>query len=219
MNTLTKMAMGLIGKLKAGPVIGYSASTIHLPSANTTGGLPLMEAMMQRQSQREFETTPLPEQMLSNLLWAAAGINRPEENGRTTPSAMNAQEIEVYVALPSGLYRYAAPTQTLDLVSATDVRLVTGYQDFAGEAPLDLIYVANHGNMKLIPASQRESFASVAAGAMTQNVYLYCASAGLATVIRAWFDRTALTQAMGLDTDQQVLLSQTVGRPKITSTH
>lgn len=219
MNTLTKMAMGFIGKLKAEPVTGYAASTIHLPSANTAGGLPLMDAMMQRQSQREFETTPLPEQILSDILWAAAGINRPEVSGRTTPSAMNAQEIQVYVALPSGLYRYATPTQTLHLVSATDVRLVTGYQDFAGNAQLDLIYVANHARMKLIPAAQRESFASVAAGAMAQNVYLYCASANLATVIRAWFDRTALTQAMGLNTDQQVLLSQTIGWPKFESTH
>jgi hypothetical protein len=88
---------------------------------------------------------------------------------------------------------------------------VTGYQDFVDTAPLDLIYVADHTRMKLIPAAQRESYASAAAGAMAQNVYLYCASAGLSTVIRAWIDRQALAQAMSLGTDQQILLSQTVG--------
>lgn len=214
MNTLTKMALGLIGQLKHQPAVGDAASTTYLPAANTTGGLPLMQALAQRQSQREFDPAPLPLQMLSDLLWAAAGINRSELAGRTAPSAMNAQEVDVYVALPEGLYRYAAPTQTLHLVSATDVRRVTGYQDFVDTAPLDLVLVADHARMKLVPAAQREAFAFAAAGAMAQNVYLYCASAGLATVIRAWLDRDALAQAMGLTNDQQVLLSQTVGRPK-----
>ena len=214
MNTLTKMALGLIGQLKLQPAVGDAASTTYLPAANTTGGSPLMQALAQRQSQREFDPAPLPLQMLSDLLWAAAGINRPELAGRTAPSAMNAQEVDVYVALPEGLYRYAAPTQTLHLVSATDVRRVTGYQDFVDTAPLDLVLVADHSRMKLVPAAQREAFAFAAAGAMAQNVYLYCASSGLAAVIRAWLDRDALAQAMGLTNDQQVLLSQTVGRPK-----
>ncbi|WPC67256.1 nitroreductase family protein [Rhodoferax ferrireducens] len=218
MNTLTKMALGLIGQLKPQPADGDATSTTYLPAANTTGGLPLMQALAQRQSQREFDPAPLPLQMLSDLLWAAAGINRSELAGRTAPSAMNAQEVDVYVALPEGLYRYAAPTQTLHLVRATDVRRVTGYQDFVDTAPLDLVLVADHARMKLVPAAQREAFAFAAAGAMAQNVYLYCASAGLATVIRAWLDRDALAQAMGLNNDQQVLLSQTVGRPKTVAT-
>lgn len=213
MNTLTKMALGLIGQLKAQPATGDAASTTYLPAANTTGGVPLMQALAQRQSQREFDPAPLPLQMLSDLLWAAAGINRPELGGRTGPSAMNAQEVDVYVALPDGLYCYAALTQTLRLVSATDVRRVTGYQDFVDSAPLDMVFVADHARMKLVPAAQREAFAFAAAGAMAQNVYLYCASSGLATVIRAWLDRDALAQAMGLSNDQQVLLSQTVGWP------
>jgi nitroreductase len=94
------------------------------------------------------------------------------------------------------------------------VRRVTGYQDFVDSAPLDLIFVADHARMKLVPAAARESYASVAAGAMAQNVYLFCASVGLATVVRAWFDRQALTQAMGLGTDHQILLTQTVGYPQ-----
>jgi len=214
MNTLTKMALGLIGQLKAEPAVGDAAGTTYLPAANITGGLPLMQALAQRQSLREFEPTALPLQMLSDLLWAAAGINRPDLGGRTTPSAMNAQELDVYAALPTGLYRYLAKTQTLHLVSASDVRRVTGYQDFVDNAPLDLVFVADYSHMKLVPASQRLSYASVAAGAMAQNVYLYCASGGLATVIRAWLDRDALARAMGLNNEQQVLLSQTVGWPK-----
>jgi SagB-type dehydrogenase family enzyme len=217
MSTLTKLALGLIGQLKAQPAVGDAASTTQLPPPNTAGGLPLMQALVQRHSVREFDPAPLPEQVLSDLLWAAAGINRPALGGRTVPSAMNAQEVDVYVALPNGLYRYAAPTHTLHLVTAIDVRRITGYQDFVDNAPLDLVFVADHGRMKRVPAAQRESYASVAAGAMAQNVYLYCASAGLATVIRAWIDRGALTQALGLNNDQQVLLAQTVGRSKIAA--
>ena len=91
------------------------------------------------------------------------------------------------------------------------------YQDFVDAAPLDLVYVADHTRMHLVPAALREAYAYAAAGAMAQNVYLYCASAGLATVIRAWFDRDALTKAMGLGTDQQLLLAQTVGQPKASA--
>lgn len=131
---------------------------------------------------------------------------------------MNEQEVRVYLALPKGLYRYDAATHSLQLESATDVRRITGYQDFVDTAPLDLVFVADFARMKLVPAAQRASFASVAAGAIAQNVYLFCASSGLATVIRAWLDRDALAQAMGLNNDQQVLLSQTVGRPKARET-
>ncbi len=213
MNTLTKMALGLIGQLKPQPVQGNAQSALKLPPAQTDGGLPLMQALHKRQSQRAFEPAPLVAQSISDLLWAAAGINRPALGGRTAPSAMNSQEVDVYVALPEGLYRYDPHGHVLNLVSATDVRRVTGYQDFVDSAPMELIYVADHSRMKLVPTAQRESYASAAAGAMAQNVYLYCASAGLATVIRAWIDRQVLSQAMGLEADHQILLAQTVGQP------
>ena len=214
MNTLTKMALGLIGQIKPKSIEGHAEHTTYLPAANVTGGVPLMKALAQRQSSREFDPEPLPLQMLSDLLWATAGVNRPELDGRTAPSAMSAQEVDVYVALPNGVYRYAADTQSLHLVNAVDVRSSTGYQDFVDTAPLDLVFVADYSRMKLVPAAKREIYASASAGAMAQNVYLYCASAGLATVIRAWLDRDALAQAIGLNNDQQVLLSQTVGRPQ-----
>ena len=150
---------------------------------------------------------------MSSLLWAACGVNRPD-GGRTAPSALNAQEIDIYVALPEGAYRYEAAGHQLQLVAGADLRRVTGYQDFVDEAPMDLVYVANHPRMSLVPAAQREAYAHVAAGAITQNVYLFAASSGLATVIRAWIDRAAIADALGLSHDQQVLLSQTVGYPK-----
>lgn len=215
MNTLTKMALGLMGQLKAQPPAGDAQTAMALPPAQTSGGAPLMVALCQRQSQREFRPEPLSPQLLSNLLWAACGVNRPELGGRTAPSAMNAQEVDIYVALPQGLYLYDPKAKVLKLMVPSDVRRVTGYQDFVDSAPLDLIFVADHARMKLVPASLRESYASVAAGAMAQNIYLFCASAGLATVVRAWFDRQALTQAMGLDPDHQILLTQTVGYPQM----
>lgn len=213
MNTLTKLALGMIGQLKPQPAQGNASAALPLPPPRTQGGMPLMEALNLRQSQREFSPSPLDHQVLSDLLWAAAGVNRPDDEGRTTPSAMNSQEIDVYMALPEGLYRYEPSDHVLYLISATDVRRVTGYQDFVDQAPLDLIFVADHSRMTAVPAAHRESYASVAAGAMAQTVYLYCASAGLATVIRAWIDRQALSEAMGLQADHQILLSQTVGRP------
>jgi nitroreductase len=185
-----------------------------LPPPTLTGGMPLIAALSSRQSRREFSPNALPTQQLSDLLWAAAGINRHELGGRTVPSAMNSQEVLLYVAMPQGLFLYEPLGHQLRLVVASDVRRVTGQQDFVDSAPLDLVFVADHARMGLVPAAQREAYAYAMAGAMAQNVYLFCASEGLATVIRAWFDRPALSQAMGLQADHQLLLSQTVGAMK-----
>lgn len=210
MSTLTKLALGAMGQLRPKPARGNATPKIALPAPDKAGGMPLMEAVARRRSMREFSRKELPLPLLANLLWAANGINR-EDGGRTAPSAMNAQEIDIYVALASGAYLYDAKANELQLVAGNDVRRVTGYQDFVDEAPLDLVYVADHGRMKLVPVSSRESFASAAAGAVAQNVYLFAAGNGLATVIRAWIDREAIANALGLPHDHQVLLSQTVG--------
>jgi len=212
MNTMTKFALGLMGQLHPKPATGDAMPALVLPPPDTEGGLPLMQALRRRASLREFSTAALPLPLLSGLLWAANGVSR-DDGRRTTPSALNAQEIDIFVALPAGAYRYDPSAHALHLTSASDVRRVTGYQDFVDEAPLDLVYVADHAKMGRVPVNQRESFASVAAGAIAQNVYLYAASAGLATVLRAWIDRTAIANALGLTHDQQVLLSQTVGFP------
>jgi len=211
-STLTKLALGVMGQLRPRPSRGDARATIKLPAPDKRGGLPLMQALAKRRSSREFQRKPLPLPMLSSLLWAAFGVNR-RGGGRTAPSAIDAQEIDVYVALPDGAYLYDAQAHALRLVAASDLRRVTGYQDFVDEAPLDLVLVADHARMRMVPAAQRESYASAAAGAIAENVYLYAASAGLATVIRAWIDRAAIADALGLTHDQQVLLSQTVGYP------
>jgi len=213
MNALTKLALGMMGQLRPKPARGDSATSIPLPPPAKHGGLPLMDALAKRHSSREFASTPLPLPLLSDLLWAAYGMNRAG-GGRTVPSALNAQEIDVYVALPAGAYLYDAAAHQLHLVAASDLRRVTGYQDFVDEAPLDLVYVADHARMGMVPVAQRESYASTAAGAIAQNVYLFAACNDLATVIRAWIDRAAIADALGLTHDQQVLLSQTVGYPK-----
>jgi SagB-type dehydrogenase family enzyme len=212
MNTLTKFTLGLMGKLRPRPAQGDSTTTISLPPPDKQGGLPLMQALAKRASSREFARDALPLQQLSNLLWAAYGVNRAE-GGRTAPSALNAQEIDIFVALPEGAYQYEHTSHRLQLVVSSDVRRVTGYQDFVDEAPLDLIYVADFSRMSLVPSAQRIAYANVAAGAVTQNVYLYAASNGLASVIRAWIDRAAIADVLGLTHDQDVLLSQTVGYP------
>ena len=212
MSTLTRMALGAMGKLRPRPVHRHSESSITLPPFEKHGGLPLLDALSARRSGRDFAATPLPLPMLSQLLWSAWGVNR---NGghRTAPTAMDCQEIDLYVALPGGAYVYDAAAHALHLAVPSDVRRVTGYQDFVDEAPLDLVFVADHSRMGLVPVQRREEYALVAAGAIAQNVYLFAASAGLATVLRAWIDRGALAEALGLTHDQQVLLSQTVGFP------
>jgi hypothetical protein len=173
MNTLTKLALGLMGRLQPGPPVAQGATSLSLPVPTHRGGLPLFEALVKRESRRAFAPGPLPQAALSQLLWCAAGINRPSLAGRTAPGAMNAQEVMLYVALPEGLYLYDPVPHGLRLTAAVDVRRVSGYQDFVDTAPLDLIYVADHARMSLVPASRREAYAFAAAGAMAQNVYLY----------------------------------------------
>ena len=214
MNTLTKMALGFMGRLRPKPGKNGATEVIALPPPESQGSMPLMDALHQRHSTREFRTDPLPPQVLSNLLWSAFGINRPDSGGRTAPSAINAQEIDVYAAMASGLYRYDPEAHALNLISPEDVRRVTGYQEFVDLAPVDLVYVADWARMKMTPAAQRQVLSAAGAGAIAENVYLYCASAGLAAVVRALIDREALARAVGLTADQHIVLAQTVGYPK-----
>nr|WP_254775718.1 SagB/ThcOx family dehydrogenase [Ralstonia sp. NFACC01] len=170
-------------------------------------------ALIKRKSVREFAPTPLSLQQLSELLWAANGINRPETGGRTAPSAHGLNEIDIYVALPEGVYEYEPVAHRLRLKHAVDARNLTGYQDFVGKAPLDLVYVVNHARADQMPGAVRETFAGVAAGAISQNVSLYCASAGLGCVVRGWLNQRLLAEALSLNEDEVPILAQTVGQP------
>jgi len=198
MNTLAKLALGLMGPMKSLPPIGDALARRALCTPSLSGGMPLMSALSGRQSRREFAPEALPEQVLSDLLWAPGGMNRHDVGGRTFSSAMNSREVLLHVAMPQGLFLYEPKEHQLRLVVASDVRRVTGNRDFVDTAPLDLVFVADHARMTLVAAAQREAYAFASAGAMAQNVYLYCTSEGLATVIRAWFSRDALSAAMGL---------------------
>ncbi|MDF3838192.1 SagB/ThcOx family dehydrogenase [Cupriavidus basilensis] len=204
--------------LQPRPASGEGGERIALPAPDMSGGLPLMGALWQRKSSRAFGNEALSTRLLGDLLWAADGVNRSAGGGRTAPSPHGLNEIDIYVALPQGLYRYDTAHHRLDLKRAVDARNLTGYRDFVGEAPLDLIYVANFSRMTALAPSQREMFSAVTAGAIAQNVYLYCASAGLGAVVRGWLNHRRLAEAMSLNEDEVPLLAQTVGFPVGTVT-
>ena len=185
---------------------------IQLPVPQTDGGRPLMQVLKERKTQREFGPEKLPMQVLANLLWAAFGINRPDGR-RTAPSAMNWQEIDIYVAMGDGLFLYNAKSNRLEAILAHDVRAATGTHDFVATAPVDLIYVADLSKTGQ-SGSQADLFTGADAGFISENVYLFCTSEGLATVVRGSVDRAALAKIMKLRPDQKILLAQSVGYPK-----
>ena len=188
-------------------------ATISLAPPLLDSGSTLAAALSKRQSVREFAPTPLSLQQLSELLWAANGINRPETGGRTAPSAHGLNEIDLYVALPEGVYQYEPVAHRLRLKRAVDARNLTGYQDFVGRAPLDLVYVVNHARADQMPEAVRGTFSGVAAGAISQNVSLYCAATGLGCVVRGWLNQRLLAEALSLNEDEVPVLAQTVGHP------
>lgn len=190
-----------------------SQAVIPLPAPRVEGGRPLMQVLKDRRSTRAFKPDTLPLPVLSDLLWAAFGVNRPERGLRTAPSAVNWQEIDVYAALPSGLFRYNAGTHALDRVLAEDIRAATGLQPFVGTAPLNLVLVADYARVARGSAENKDQWAWADAAFISENVYLYCASEGLGTVVRAMVDRPALSEKMGLRPDQKIILAQTVGFP------
>jgi SagB-type dehydrogenase family enzyme len=185
---------------------------IELPDPRTDGGMPLMEALQNRKSDRQFSSEELPDQVLSDLLWSAFGVNRPESGKRTAPSARNWQEIDIYVALEKGLFLYDAASHSLKPVLPQDLRAQTGMQDFVGVAPVNLVYVADFGRMGNASDDQKRMYAAADAGFIAQNVYLFCASEELGTVVRGALDREELAKAMKLGPGQHVTFAQTVGR-------
>ncbi|NLH49660.1 MAG: SagB/ThcOx family dehydrogenase [Myxococcales bacterium] len=192
---------------------GEAGKTIQLPAPQTDGGRPLMQVLKERHTTREFAATPLDDQILSNLLWAADGINRPDTGGRTAPSARNGQEIGLYVARADGLYLYDAGANQLKLVLANDLRAATGMQPFVKDAPVNLIYVADFAKMSG-DDGDKILYSAADAGFIAENAYLFSASQGLAVVVRGAIDREALAKAMKLRPGQKIILAQTIGYPK-----
>lgn len=187
--------------------------SISLPKPRQSGGLPLLDALRLRRSSREFDDRQLEQGLLADLNWAAWGINRPDGH-RTAPSARNWQEIDVYVALNSGLYLLDPESWALKRSLAQDIRSATGMQDFIAAAPLNLIYVADLARTDSNDRQEQRFYSAIDAGFISQNVYLFCASEGLATVVRGLVDRRALAELMGLRLEQRVIVAQTVGYPK-----
>lgn len=187
--------------------------TIALPKPDTSGGKPLMQVLKERKTSRSFRETKLADQVLSNLLWAAYGMNRPDGH-RTAPSAMNWQEIDVYVATADGVFLYDARGHSLELVLVGDFRGKTGGQDFVATAPLNLVYVADLKKVTSTNADDICLYTAADCGFIAQNVYLFCASEGLSVVVRGWVDRKELASVLKLRPDQKIILTQTVGLPR-----
>jgi len=192
--------------------MAQEAKSVTLPTPRNDGGQPLLRALKLRRSTREYSDRPLPPQTLSDLLWAAFGINRPSGD-RTAPYWRHVMVIDIYVAMADGVWTYETKAHTLLPYMAGDIRADTGLQDFVGTAPLNLVYVAHGERMTDISPEERRLFASVDTGFIGQNVYLFCASEGLATVFRGAVDYPKLARILKLPDQQFVTFAQTVGYP------
>lgn len=183
-----------------------SAQDVKLPAPDRTGGKPLMQALNERQSIRSYQDKPLTVQQLSDLLWAANGFNRDDK--RTAPTANNRQELELYVVTKEGAYFYDAGDHLLKEIKKGDYRSRTGVQDYVAGAALNLVFVSDMGK-----ASSKQ-YAYTDCGFVAQNVYLYCASEGLGSVVRGSFDQEVLKELLNLAPNHEVLLTQSVGHPQ-----
>ena len=200
-----------------GLITGQELKPVALPTPQTSGGKPLMQVLKERKSVRDFGPEALSKQTISNLLWAAWGINR-EDGRRTAPSASNRQEIDVYAIMADGAYLYDAQANALKPVTRSDLRKLAGTQPYPADAPLNLIYVADTAKLGGDDAA-RLATANADTGFIAQNVYLFCASEGLGTVVRGSVNRDDLGKALNLRATQRITLAQSVGYAKKSAGH
>lgn len=205
----------LIGGGDAKPLVSVGFRQLPPPALSQ---FTLKDALQNRASNREFGIRPLDDQTLSNLLWAADGVNRPGTGGRTAPSAYDWRYMDLYVADSHGIGRYDAKRHAIELLGTKDIRAFTGMQDFVKDAPLTIVLVSDEGKMDEKEShGLRPVFSGVAAGAIAQNIYLYCASAGLNVVVRASIEREPLRKVLGLGPNQKIIVAQTIGFPPDSS--
>jgi len=187
---------------------------IKLSPPNLSQSKPLMQTLNERQSTKNYDTRPIPTKTLSSLLWAAFGINRPDSGKRTVATASNCQDMEIYVVFERGVYVYQAQDHSLKPVLAKDVRSLAATQGYAQKASIQLVYVSDYGKMDDRYEAKKPIYSAFHAGAISQNVYLYCASAGLGAVVRDGVNRKALSEALNLRDNQVIVMAQTVGYPQ-----
>jgi len=183
---------------------------IELPPPQKDGGKPLMQVLNSRHSVRSFTDSVLTDQQISNLLWAAFGVNR-EGNKRTAPSSMNQQEIDIYVFTARGVFLYDAPRHRLQVILDKDLRPLTGVQDFVIWAAVNLVYIADHTKSTSQDEIERSKTSHVNTGFIAQNVYLYCASEGLGCIVRGMVNRDELKKQLELEPTREIIVAQTVG--------
>lgn len=206
--------LSVLATCLAGPLSGSEPlEPIYLPPPESSGGMPLMQALNNRMSTKEFTTQAIPRDQISNLLWAAFGINRPESGKRTVATAVNCQDIEVYVVLEKAVYVYQAKEHRLIPVVNRDVRFLAATQGYAKVAPINLVYVSDYSKMADGFKDKKPIYAAFHAGSISQNVYLYCASAGLGAVVRDSVDRAGLRDVLNLRENQVIVMAQSVGCP------
>jgi nitroreductase len=198
------------------PPKGGTEGIIKLNQPDLNKGISVMAALKQRKSQREISDKKLTQQQLSELLWAADGTNRPDGK-RTAPAAIAKYAIDIYVVLPEGVYLYDVAKHELTPIAKGDFRKLAGTQDFVFIAPVNLVYVINLKNWqdlsRPVPVQKRDFWIHVEAGCLVQNVYLYCASEGLGTVVRGMIDEKKFSEVIKVR-PEQVVLAQTIGYPK-----
>jgi nitroreductase len=200
------------GSPQAQPVIGTDG-VIKLSKPDLKKGVPMMEALSKRKTERNLSDKKLTLQQLSEVLWAADGVNRPDGK-RTSPAAMAKYAVDIYAVLPEGVYFYDVAKHELTLVTKGDFRKESGMQDFVYIAPLNLVYVLNLKSWqdisRPIPEQKRDRWIAVELGCIAQNVHLYCASEGLGTVIRGMIDENKFSEVIKVK-PEQILMAQTVG--------
>jgi nitroreductase len=196
------------------PAFGQDPKPIPLPQPTLDASKSLAQALKDRKTTREYATESLSQQLLSNLLWAAIGINRPDSGRRTAPTAKNWQEVDVYVSTTQGIYLYDAKAHALIQVAAGDLRSQTYSQPVFKDAPVNLVFVSDLERMGEGDDATKTILTAMDTGYVSQNVYLYCASAGLNTGFRVTLDKETLGKTLKLKPSQKIMGAQSVGPPK-----
>jgi len=194
------------------PMADVSAKAFSLPSPQFSNPFPLMQALQERHSSREFQPDELPVALITAVLWAGFGVNRTDGK-RTAPSANNVRDIDIYLITGKGLFRYEADNRSLTGLLPGDLRGYAGMQGYNLVAPLILVYVSDYSRLGMASDEERVQWSWAHSGCIAQNVYLACAALGLATVVRSSFDHLELGSRMELNPNQHITLVQTLGYP------